>query len=251
MILRTDSALRLHHAATRAFQEGEVHVTRVYSYGVLILMLEGELRFLEDGREVTLQAGEYYIQRAGLLQEGLPLGASPPTYFYVEFSGGEYEETGEGLALRGSFSERAIHPLIEAYHASYTLHTANRFRLNSYMYRIFSELSEASPAYNNTTEVLSMVRRYLNAEYASPVTLKDLSRRFGYQQDYLARRFRERYGVTLYRYLTSVRMEQALWLLRNTDLHVTEVATAVGYHDHSVFYRAFEKHYGSSPSDFR
>ena len=104
MILRTDSSLRLHHAATRVFQEGEVHVTRVYSYSVLILMLEGELRFLEDGREVTLQAGEYYIQRAGLLQEGLPLGRKLPTYFYVEFSGGDYQETGEGLALSGSFS---------------------------------------------------------------------------------------------------------------------------------------------------
>ena len=250
MILKTDSPLCLHHADLRVFLAGEVHVTRVFEHHVLILMLEGELCFLEDGRTVTVRAGEYYIQRASLLQAGLPL-TEPPTYFYVEFDGGVFAESGTGIPLSGAFSEKEIRPVIEAFRSSYARHTANRFLLNSYMFRIFSELTETAPRYDNTNELLSMVRHYICAEYASPITLGSLAKRFGYHEDYLARLFRARYGVTLYKYLTSVRMEHALWLIRSTSMRVSEIALSVGYRDQSVFYRAFQKSYGAPPQDFR
>lgn len=247
MILQTDSMMRLSNAALKRFVSGELHVTRVCAHSVLILMMRGVLRFREDGREVSVVPGEYYIQREGLFQEGMPMEGEPPVYFYIEFKGGVYAGSGSGPELRGRYEPNAVRPMLQAISAAYSRHTADRFLLNSYMFRIFSELMRGSPAYSNTGDLLSMVRCYLNAEYASPITLETLGRRFGYHGDYLARLFRQQYGVSVGQYLTSVRMERAAWLLRNTAMRVSDIAAAVGYRDPSAFYRAYEKQSGAPP----
>lgn len=57
-------------------------MTRVYEdINVLRLMFGGTLTFREDGKTVTLTAGDYYIQKAGLRQEGLPPVGDPALYY--------------------------------------------------------------------------------------------------------------------------------------------------------------------------
>ena len=71
-------------SAFRKFLPGERHITRVESGDILLLMLDGVLRFTEDGVPVELTRGEYYIQERGLLQEG-PEVSDSPYYFYLHF----------------------------------------------------------------------------------------------------------------------------------------------------------------------
>ena len=132
MFLQTDSAIHLRAANFKHFVEGEQHVTRMYKYSVLILMQSGSLRFLENGVEIELNEGEYYIQRAGLLQEGI-VGCCSPSYFYIEFSGGAYSDFTQGIPLRGKFRYQKLQPLMDAFVQSYIRHNANPFLLNSYM----------------------------------------------------------------------------------------------------------------------
>jgi hypothetical protein len=116
--------------STKIFLPNEIHVTRNYKKSVLILMLDGMLKFMEDGKEITLTRGEYYIQRQGLLQEGVPL-KNPPIYFYIEFYG-NYSDEKNGLALRGSFSPEKLSGITEALESLFKDHKANFFLLNSY-----------------------------------------------------------------------------------------------------------------------
>lgn len=250
LFLQTDSAIYLRSANLKHFVEDEQHVTRLYKYSVLIFMQKGTLRFRENGIEVELCEGEYYIQRAGLLQEGLPI-VDVPTYFYVEFSGGQFSDSAYGIPLRGKFRNQKLQPLMDAIAQSYKLHTANPFLLNSYMYRIFSELAESTAAYSNTADFLTVVRRYIASEYSSQITVQGLAKKFGYHEDYLARMFRAKYGVSIYQWLISVRIEHAAWLIRNTGMKLSDIATSVGYRDQSTFYRAFERLNGISPKAYR
>ena len=57
-------------SAFRRFLPNERHITRVESGDILLLMLDGVLRFTEDGVPVELSGGEYYIQQRGLFQDG-------------------------------------------------------------------------------------------------------------------------------------------------------------------------------------
>ena len=142
MILQTSSALCATAAARKVFLRGELHVTRrCESDSVLILMERGILRFCEDGAPVVLRAGEYYVQRPGLLQEGLPCPPAdedPAVYVFVHFAGGDYAPDGAGIPLRGTFRPDRLRPFLEEISQA---RDANRFRLTARLFLILAALA--------------------------------------------------------------------------------------------------------------
>ncbi|MBE6549169.1 MAG: helix-turn-helix transcriptional regulator [Ruminococcaceae bacterium] len=249
MILDFSPSPNFYACSTKVFLQNEIHVTRRYKRSVLILMLGGVLRFMEDGKEITLEKGEYYIQRQGLFQEGVPLD-DPPIYFYIEFYG-HYSDGENGLALRGSFSPEKLSAITEGLEAIFKEHKANFFLLNSYMCRIFSELLEGVPTLNEKTNTARLIKNFISSRYYSQTKISDISKKFGYAEDYVIRIFKEIYGITPHKYLTNIRLEHARWLLENTDKTADEIAVSIGYNDFSTFFRAFKNAYGVSPSNIR
>jgi len=66
-----------------------------------------------------------------------------------------------------------------------------------------------------------------------------------------ANRFHNTMKVTPFAYLNALRMSNAVSLLNNTDLHISVIASRVGYRSEQVFRRHFRKHYQVSPRQFR
>ena len=52
-------------------------------------------------------------------------------------------------------------------------------------------------------------------------------------------------------YLQKLRIQQALLLLVDPDLSITEIAHSVGYSDSSYFARVFKQEVGESPKVYR
>lgn len=236
--------------ATKVFEADELHVTRRYKKSVLILMMSGVLRFRENGRDIELSAGEYYIQQHGLLQEGVRLGEMP-VYFYVEFMGTYGDADARGLSLRGMYQKRNIMPITEQFEALFKERCANPFLLNSYMNRLFGELCRGTPLQDGQSQAARLIRHDVEAHYTETLKLSELARRFGYTTDHITRLFKAQYGMPPHRYQIGLRMEHAQWLLENTELGVEQIAYAVGYRDFSAFYRAYRKAYGYSPGEVR
>ncbi len=249
MLLIPSASSSFLNCATKVFLPKEQHITRLCNKSVLILMKEGELRFRENGALICLTAGEYYIQRHGLLQEGVPLSA-PPTYFYVEFQG-TYEEKGMGLPLRGTFQEKNVSSLIDRMEKLYLGHHQDIFRLHSYLLRIFSELMSTVSLKDEKQNTAFWVRNYLDSNYHAPISLEKLAQTFGYHKDYISRIFKEQYGVSPHQHLVSQRMKHACLLLETSDLSIEQIAMSVGYSDFSVFYRSFRKIFDISPREYR
>ena len=73
----------------------------------------------------------------------------------------------------------------------------------------------------------------------------------GLSQNYLARRFKARFGVTLQGYLRNCRMEYAGLLLATTDMPIGQVGACVGLPDPQHFNKQFRAVFGESPSAAR
>ena len=58
-------------------------------------------------------------------------------------------------------------------------------------------------------------------------------------------------GKSIGEYVRTLRMEQALELLEESDMSVREIAMAIGYHGVSNFYHAFQQRFGSTPQAVR
>ncbi len=58
-------------------------------------------------------------------------------------------------------------------------------------------------------------------------------------------------GITIFDYVTSVRIERAKHLLLATDRSCTEICFEVGYNNQSYFSRTFKSVVGLTPRQFR
>jgi transcriptional regulator GlxA family with amidase domain len=88
-------------------------------------------------------------------------------------------------------------------------------------------------------------------EFASDLSLDDIARRVASSRRQLQRAFAEIGRTTFRDHLTTVRMERAAELLVSRAVTVREVALRVGYRQPAQFAKAFRRHHGVSPSDFR
>ena len=59
------------------------------------------------------------------------------------------------------------------------------------------------------------------------------------------------YGMNFRQKLLHSRMDRAAWLLRTTDLPVSEISEAVGYISETSFYKAFKGYHKSTPQLYR
>jgi AraC-like DNA-binding protein len=91
----------------------------------------------------------------------------------------------------------------------------------------------------------------VEAEYASELSLDDIARRVASSRRQLQRAYAEIGHTTFREHLTGVRMERAGELLASRGMTVREVASRVGYRQPAQFAKAFRRHHGASPSDFR
>lgn len=109
------------------------------------------------------------------------------------------------------------------------------------------ELPKDKPA---DSEIASTLARYLQAN-AAGVTLARLAEDFHYSPEYASRLIKRSTGQTFIQLLTSIRLENAKQLLRDTTLSVMDIALQVGYDSSEHFIRTFRKHTGSTPSEYR
>lgn len=102
---------------------------------------------------------------------------------------------------------------------------------------------------NRDREKIREATEIIAGSMQDPPTIYKLSRLVGLNTTKLKKGFRSELGITVFEYVYRLRMEQALVLLRDTDMNVTEVAWEVGYSNPSAFSAAFKRDFGCSPSD--
>src|SRR3712207_5171709 len=91
----------------------------------------------------------------------------------------------------------------------------------------------------------------VHEEYASELSLDDIARRVASSRRQLQRAYAEIGDTTFREHLTRVRMDRAAEMLASRGLTVREVAYRVGYRQPAQFAKAFRRHHGVSPSDYR
>nr|WP_320191174.1 AraC family transcriptional regulator [uncultured Desulfobacter sp.] len=93
-------------------------------------------------------------------------------------------------------------------------------------------------------------RDIMISDIKNPPSLTELSRMVGVNRNRLNECFRKVYGVTIFDFLRTFRLEESKRLLRAGNRSVTDVAFEVGYAQHGTFSREFKKHFGNTPSHY-
>ncbi|SEM28965.1 two-component system, response regulator YesN [Butyrivibrio sp. ob235] len=123
----------------------------------------------------------------------------------------------------------------------------------SHLYRMSCEYGDylAQLRKNVSKGVLADIENEVRENYASNLTLKELSEKYYVNSAYLGQLFRKRYKCSFKDYLNQKRIDEASLLLRKTDLKIYQVAEKVGYRDVDYFVNKFIEAKGCTPAKYR
>ncbi|AFH60798.1 response regulator transcription factor [Paenibacillus caseinilyticus] len=100
-------------------------------------------------------------------------------------------------------------------------------------------------------EKLRCIRSHIDSHLDGDLSLQTVADRFGIDKYQLSRTFKQAFGENYWPYVTRRRLEKAAQLLCGTDWKNGRIAEATGYADESHFSKAFKKHYGVAPKEYR
>ncbi len=92
---------------------------------------------------------------------------------------------------------------------------------------------------------------YLTEHMERHITITELAEIFHVSQTALKNSFKDVYGVSIYSFIRSQKMQVAALLLRQTECTVLEIAGKCGYDNGSKFASAFNNVIGMTPNEYR
>ena len=103
----------------------------------------------------------------------------------------------------------------------------------------------------NEQSLAEVVRRYIDKNLSSKITLADLSWNLHCSTVTLTEHFKEQFGITIMQYVMQRRMEMAEQMLLGSNASVSEIAAGCGFADVEYFSRTFKSIHGESPKRWR
>lgn len=99
--------------------------------------------------------------------------------------------------------------------------------------------------------IFSKAVAFLEDHLSDPPGLQALARQMGCNERKLTDLFRHQVGMTVFDYVSELRMETARRLIEGSALQVQLIAERVGYRNAGDFTRAFRRRYGVTPREYR
>jgi len=100
-------------------------------------------------------------------------------------------------------------------------------------------------------ETVLQVVNYLNYNFRTKISLKQVAEKFLLNPNYLGEKFQKTLGVAFTTYVNDLRLTYAMKLLKNSDLSIKQISEDSGFTSVSYFIKLFSDKYGSSPQRMR
>lgn len=108
-----------------------------------------------------------------------------------------------------------------------------------------------STANRKTPALGDKILDYIRQNFAKQLDYQTIGAHFSYHPYYINSLIKKHTGMSLHKYLTLCRMQEAVRLLTSTELPISEVAEQVGIHNEKYFSVCFKAHTGETPSKYR
>lgn len=103
---------------------------------------------------------------------------------------------------------------------------------------------------NTTDDKLLPIIQYINQHFAT-TSLKKVSKKFGYNTNYLSNKIKASTGQTFKNLVDSRRLSVAQTLMLKSHYTLNEISNVIGYKNNSSLFRLFEKHLNTTPSAYK
>ena len=98
---------------------------------------------------------------------------------------------------------------------------------------------------------VQQIVRYCSSHYKEPLTVSAVAKALYRSQSYISHTFSERLKISFSDYVNSLRLDEAIRLLKLDGLSIEQVAELSGFPTTRTFHRAFRNKYGISPRGYK
>lgn len=102
-----------------------------------------------------------------------------------------------------------------------------------------------------TADVVARAIHYVTRHFVEQITVEDIATAVDRNHDHLMASFRRICGLTLWEYVTRLRLSEAQRLLTATDLPILAICHRSGFSSTSRMYDAFHRYFGQTPAAYR
>lgn len=100
----------------------------------------------------------------------------------------------------------------------------------------------------NNLRLIQSILEFIHENFTQDIHLLELAQQFNISYYYLCHIFKDFTDKTLVQYITTLRINKAIFYLEHTDKSISEIALLVGYNDTNYFSRVFKKEQKYAPS---
>ena len=92
---------------------------------------------------------------------------------------------------------------------------------------------------------------FINQHFRENMTLDVIAEQVGYSRSHFSAEFHKWMGMTTWNYISIKRIEEALSLIKTSNLSILEIALSCGFNNTANFGKTFKKYTNLPPSSFR
>lgn len=136
---------------------------------------------------------------------------------------------------------------------SVILSFSNAEDLKSYCDRIFDriKLAEEKKEYYDANSLISKAKTYIIDNINKDISQEEVANQLFICSSYLSRLFKKQTGENFTQYITRMKIEKAIELLKDPQYKTYQVSEALGYKTPRYFSRLFRLQTGMNPSEYR
>lgn len=242
----------------RFVYETEIHLLKqpfCHKAYFLNAVTDGYARLKIGDRKYTLRRGTVFWGFPGVEYEITDFDKF--TYIYISFSGEgsrvllreqnitEDNPTMENLSEVCDFLSSTVGRMNQS-NANYLGEAA--------LYYAFAQIADrhgAAPPIKNSANLYDAVTDYINRNYSNPsLSLSEISGVYFYSEKHLSAIIKKNCGVGFTEFLTRIRINKAIEIMKTKNDTVTNIAFSCGFSDPLYFSKVFKKRVGKTPSAY-
>ena len=225
-------------------------------------VMSTEIEFYTTGGNKSIINGEEFVQeKCNILisnKGDIRYSVDEFECFAVHFSSPETDELVKRLPVVFKvFDSKSVLEIFNAMTVAYTKGTDEgvllaKAKILELVSLLLSEASKlASGKFTHYSESVFAACRFMEENFASPVSLADVAAFVNLSPSFFHTVFKQATLLTPAKYLLDIRLSNAKNMLRNSDLSLLDIALSCGFESQSYFCYVFKKYMGITPKNYR
>lgn len=222
---------------------GPNHRVRPYKINEYMIhfVIDGEGVFVKPHNTYNVKKGHAFLIRPGEFCGYYPDKQNPWHYMWIHFDGlqaKQFDKFPDVFPVEEEF-------ILDLYKCFEMDKNAQEY-VTGMLFILYSKLLVSK----SKDDYASKVKAYIDLKYASDISIQSIADELAITRKHLNRLFKSRYNVTIQQYLVGKRLDCAKRFLEY-GYGVEQSAYMSGYRDSFNFSRAFKKHFGISPNEYK